>query len=69
MSEEKEKVEQPDEALQPGQTCYWITGLLCIAKWKNMAIQAADPVAAERAKRYIWSRIERNQANDWRAVR
>lgn len=26
-----------------------------------------DPVAAERAKRYIWSHIERNQANDWRA--
>lgn len=27
----------------------------------------ADPKAAERAKRYIWSRIEHNQPNDWRA--
>ena len=27
----------------------------------------ADPKAAERAKRYIWSRIEQNWANDWRA--
>ena len=27
----------------------------------------ADPKAAERAKRYIWSRIERNQASSGRA--
>lgn len=40
---------------------------MCIAKWKNMAMQAADPVAADRAKRYIWSSIERNQANSGRA--
>ena len=26
----------------------------------------ADPKTAERAKRYIWSRIERNQANSGR---
>lgn len=27
----------------------------------------ADPKAAERAKRYIWSRIERNQPSSGRA--
>lgn len=26
-------------------------------------MQAADPVAADRAKRYIWSRIERNDTS------
>lgn len=34
---------------------------------KVIPMKEADPVAAERAKRYIWSRIERNQVNDWRA--
>lgn len=33
----------------------------------NMVMQAADPVAADRAKRYIWSRIECNQASSGRA--
>lgn len=40
---------------------------MCIAKWKNMAMQAADPVAADRANRYIWSRIERAEAESGRA--
>ena len=36
--------------------------LLSIEAARIEIMQAADPVAAERAKRYIWSRIERNQA-------
>lgn len=41
--------------------------LLGIEAARIEIMQAADPVAADRAKRYIWSRIERNQANSGRA--
>lgn len=40
---------------------------MCIDRAYNMVMQAADPKAAERAKRYIWSRIERNQSSSGRA--
>lgn len=42
---------------------------MCIDRAYNMVMQAADPVAADRAKRYIWSRIKRNQPSSGRAGR
>lgn len=34
---------------------------------KTVIMPPADPKAVERAERYIWSRIERNQASSGRA--
>lgn len=31
---------------------------MCIDRAYNMVMQAADPKAAERVKRYLWSRID-----------
>ena len=42
---------------------------LCIGHAYAMVLKAADPIAADRAKRYIWSRIKQNQASDWGTVR
>jgi hypothetical protein len=59
MSEEKQTKPSRD-AQQFGKT------LLGIEAARIEIMRAADPVAADRAKRYIWSRIERNQANSGR---
>ena len=59
MSEANEITEK--ELRQMGKTA------LCIERARVMVLQATDPVAADRAKHYIWSRIERNQANSGRA--
>ena len=41
--------------------------LLGIEAARIEIMQAADPVAADRAKRYIWSRIKRTQPSSGRA--
>ena len=37
--------------------------MLCMESVRAEALRIIDPKAAERAKRYIWSRIERNDTS------
>ena len=56
-------IQAQHDAMQFGKTP------LCIEHAKFEVLQAIDPKAAERAKRYLWSRIERSsgRAKQWRS--
>ena len=45
------------DARQMGKT------MLCMESVRAAALRIIDPKAAERAKRYIWSRIERKSTS------
>ena len=62
---EAERKQLEHDVIQMGKTGVCLRKAMEAARIRIM--QAADPVAADRAKRYIWSRIERNQASTGRA--
>ena len=49
------------DARQMGKTLLYLKS--CMESVRTEALQIIDPKAAERAKRYIWSRIERNDTS------